>query len=293
MPSEPRRREPSVGAALSHAVTKLQQAGVPSPAVDAALLLEAVTGWRRTEQLVRRDHTLAPELWDEFQELLARRAAREPLQHVLGEATFLDLRVRVTPGVLVPRPETERLVELVLEELGTAPGRPGDVVIDVGTGTGAIALALKAARPTLQVWATDVSQAALALAEANADLLGLHIQVRRSDLLADPDVAAAAATAVAIVSNPPYLPEADRTAVEPEVAVEPDVALYAGHDGLDVARRLARQVQEVARRGALVALELDPRNAGEMAAEMAAAGFEGVRLEADLAGRDRFVLARR
>lgn len=293
MPNGPRRREQSVSAALSLAVVKLQEAGVPSPEVDAALLLEAVTGWRRTEQLVRRDHTLAPELWDDFQALLARRAAREPLQHVLGEATFLDLRLRVTPGVLVPRPETERLVELVLEELGSVPARAGDVAIDVGTGTGAIALALKAARPTLHVWATDVSPAALSLAEANAHRLGLRIEVRRSDLLADPGVAAAAATAVAIVSNPPYLPDADRGVVEPEVAVEPDQALYAGPDGLDVARRLARQTLDLVRPGALVALELDPRNAQEMAAEMDEAGFSDVRLEADLAGRDRFVLARR
>lgn len=278
---------------MSRAAARLQEAGVPSPEVDAALLMEAVTGWHRTEQLVRRDQTLTPEQSDRFRDLLARRVGREPLQHVLGEATFLDLRLEVVPGVLVPRPETERLVELVLAELHAAKARVGDAVLDVGTGTGAIALALKSARPGLEVWATDVSPAALSLAQANAERLGLAIQLRRSDLLGDPGVAAAAATAVAIVSNPPYLPDADRRSVAPEVSMEPEDALYAGADGLLVARRMVRQTLDVARPGALVALELDPRNVGTMAGEMEAAGFGVVRVEHDLAGRERFVLARR
>lgn len=293
MPHTPRRRETSVGAALSHAAARLREAGVHSPEVDAALLLEAVTGWQRTEQLVRRDQVLTPEQSDRFRDLLARRVGREPLQHVLGEATFLDLRLEVGPGVLVPRPETERLVELVLAELNAVEARVGDVVLDVGTGTGAIALALKSARPGLEVWATDVSPAALSLARVNAERLGLSIELRRSDLLGDPGVAAAAATAVAIVSNPPYLPDADRRSVEPEVSAEPEDALYAGADGLLVARRLVRQTLDVARPGALVALELDPRNVRIMAGEMEGAGFGVVRIELDLAGRERFVLARR
>lgn len=293
MTEKPRRRHESVGAALSRATEVLSRAGVESPAVDAAALVEAVTGLSRTEQLIRRDTELGARQAEELARLLARRAAREPLQHVLGEATFLDLRLETRPGVLIPRPETERLVELVLSEIAAASEPKGSTVIDVGTGTGAIALTLKQARPELEVWATDVSQAALDLAGANAERLGLVVEVRRSDLLADPGVRAAAARAVAVVSNPPYLPDADRGTVQPEVVLEPEGALYAGPDGLSVARRLVRQAAGAMRPGALLALELDPRNVGELARELRTAGFAAVRVEPDLTGRERFVIARR
>ncbi|HEX7000488.1 MAG TPA: peptide chain release factor N(5)-glutamine methyltransferase [Trueperaceae bacterium] len=293
MTGKPRRRHQSVGAALSHATEVLSRAGVDSPAVDASALVEAVTGLSRTDQLLRRDAALEAHQAEELERLLARRAAREPLQHVLGEVTFLDVRLEARPGVLVPRPETERLVELVLSEIRDAPIRRGDTIIDVGTGTGAIALALKQARPELAVWATDVSQAALDLAGVNAQRLGLALELRRSDLLRDPEVMAAATRAVAIVSNPPYLPDADRDVVQPEVAVEPEAALYAGPDGLNVARRLAGLAREAMRPGALLALELDPRNVSVLAREFEALGFAAVRVEPDLAGRDRFVIAYR
>ncbi len=295
MPDEQRRRDHSVGAALSEATSALTAAGVPSPRVDAALLLEAVTGFTRTEQLVRRGEQLTPEAWDRLTGLLQRRVSREPLQHVVGEAQFLDMRLAVAPGVLVPRPETERLVDLVLTELmaGSLAGRGGNLALDVGTGTGAIALALKAAIPGLEVWATDVSEAALELARANARRLGLELRLRRSDLLSDPEVADVASRAAAVVSNPPYLPDSDRTTVAPEVAVEPEQALYAGPEGLDVARRLVAQSFATLQPEALLALELDPRNVSVLAEEMKHAGFGSVRVEPDLAGRDRFLLARR
>jgi len=285
------RRAGTIGAALAYGERRLAEAGVDSPHVDAARLLGHVLGLARTELLVRRGEALTPAQAAAFDALLARRSAREPLQTVLGEAAFLDLTLAVTPGVLVPRPETERLVELVLAELAARPPAAGDVLLDVGTGTGAIALALKAAYPEAEVWATDVSEAALALAGRNARALGLEVALRRSDLLADPAVRAAAGRAAAVVSNPPYLPDADRSSVPPEVAAEPPEALFAGPDGLDVARRLVAEAGEVMRPGGLLALELDPRNARRLAARMG--GWAAVRLERDLAGRERFVLARR
>lgn len=284
-------RAKSIGAALALAEERLTAAGVDSPQADAMLLLGHVLGRTRTELLVTRDEPLPAEHWEEFLVLMARRETREPLQLVIGEATFLDLTLALEPGVLVPRPETERLVELALVELAGA--EPDGVVIDVGTGTGAIALAVKAARPELEVWATDVSSAALDLAGRNADRLGLQVELRRSDLLSDAEVAAAAGRAVAVISNPPYLPDSDKWVVSPEVAVEPDESLFAGVGGLDVARRLVQQLMNALKEGALVALELDPRNADELAREMAEAGWSEVRLEPDLAGRERFVLARR
>src|SRR5690606_22693770 len=156
------RRAGTIGAALAYGERRLAEAGVDSPHVDAARLLGHVLGLARTELLVRRGEALTPSQAAAFDALLARRSAREPLQTVLGEAAFLDLTLAVTPGVLVPRPETERLVELVLAELAARPPAAGDVLIDVGTGTGSIALALKAAYPEAGVWATYVSEAARA-----------------------------------------------------------------------------------------------------------------------------------
>lgn len=281
----------TVGEALALAGARLTAAGVDSPAVDAARLLGHVLGLSRTELLVRRGERLTEAQRAEFSSLLARRERREPLQLVLGEATFLDLTLAVAPGVLLPRPETERLVEIVLQELRARPPAPGEALLDVGTGTGAIALALKRAHSQAEVWATDVSDAALELTRRNARALGLPLVVRRSDLLADPEVAAAARRAAAVVSNPPYLPDADRGAVPPEVAAEPEEALFAGPDGLGVARRLVGQLAAALRPGALVALELDPRNARTLAGEMG--GWAEVRVESDLAERERFVVARR
>lgn len=288
--NEPGRRGVSVGAALSSAAERLRKSGVASPEVDAARLIEGVTGWGRTEQLVRRSAELSPAQEELLESLIARREGREPLQLILGVAHFLDLELTVAPGVLVPRLETERLVELVTEELaGTVSA--GSVLLDVGSGTGALALALKSRLPDLEVWATDVSSSAVDMTRENAVRLGLRVTVRLSDLLSEPDVRAAAARSIAVVSNPPYLPDGDRSRVDPEVLAEPDSALYAGPDGLRVVRRLVEQAEEVLPQGALLALELDPRNVRVSADELR--GWADVRVENDLTGRERFLLARR
>lgn len=273
--------------ALSAAERRLEAAGVASPRAEAFLLLEAAVGVDRTSLLTQLDRPLLAGEGAALAELLRRRVTREPLQHVLGEAPFYGLMLSVSGDVLVPRPETERLVEIVLEELTGETG----TALDVGCGSGAIALALKVERPDLDVWASDISGPALAVARSNAQRLGLDVTFRRSDLLADAEVARAAAGCVALVSNPPYLPESDRALVPIEVRSEPEVALYAGEDGLDVARKLLKQARSLLAPRALFALELDERNAAALAASMR--DFTDVRLECDLVGRQRFVIARR
>jgi release factor glutamine methyltransferase len=280
-----------VATAASRLRVRLTNAGIESAAAEAAWLLEAATGLTRAEQVLERDRPLDDDERARLEAWLRRREAREPLQLVLGVAPFHGLELQVRPGVLVPRPETESLVERVLASLRyvAAPR-----VHDVGTGCGAIALAIAAARPDALVTASDVDATAVLVARANAAALGLPVTVWASDLLAAPDVAAAAAAAHVVVANPPYLPEGDRGRVPPEVAFDPPEALFAGADGLAIARALARQVAPLLRPGGMLWLELDPRNAQAFADELAAvAAWRETRVEADLNGRRRFVMARR
>jgi release factor glutamine methyltransferase len=199
--------------------------------------------------------------------------------------------VQVRPGVLVPRPETEGLVERALASLRdvVAPR-----VHDVGTGSGAAALAFAASRPDARVTASDVDPTAVMVARANATALGLDVTVWTSDLLAAPEVRRAASEAHALVANLPYLPESDRGRLPPEVAFDPPEALFGGEDGLAVARRLASEAVALLRPGAMVWFELDPRNAERFAEELEFDDrWRELRVEADLNGRWRYVLARR
>lgn len=223
-----------------------------------------------------------------LEEWLARRERREPLQHILGAAPFYGLALRVTPDVLVPRPETERLVEIALTILADLPVPR---VLDVGTGSGAIALAIKHELPDALVMATDLSRAALEVAAHNAAALGYAVTFVQADLLDDPQVAAFAREADLVTANLPYLPEGDRESLSPEVQADPALALFGGADGLALFRRLVAQAQALLKANAWLLAELDPRNA-EAALALATAWAER-RLEADLAGRSRFVLLRR
>lgn len=279
----------TVGDAHERTRRRLEAAGVESAAAEARWLIHAVTGLAPAEQGTARTRPLAPDEAGGLDALVRRREAREPLAYVLGGTEFYGLPLAVPPGVLVPRPETERLVELALADV---PGHRPCVVLDVGTGSGAIALAIAAARPRARVVALDVAAEALEVAGRNARALGLGIEVLRSDLLGDARARAAAEEADVLVANLPYLPEGDRAGAPAELGYEPPEALYAGPDGLATARRLLAEASPVLSPDAVVWLELDPRTVDALAGEAEAAGWRHARTFDDLSARRRFLRVR-
>jgi release factor glutamine methyltransferase len=277
---------------------ELLRAALVAAGVEAALaaaestwMLAAITGLSGPEQRLERRRPLTSEDRQRLEGWLRRREAREPLQRILGEAPFYGLALEVPEGVLIPRPETESLVALVLEAVR---GHAAVRVHDVGCGSGAVALAVARERPDARVSASDISPVAVAVTRSNALRLGLEVAVVASDLLTAPAVAAWLGGLDVLVANLPYLPEGDRATIPPEVRHDPPEALFAGPDGLSFARALVAQATPALAPGALLALELDPRNVDALADVLRAdARWAEVRCERDLNRRPRFVLARR
>ena len=230
----------SAGDALRAAAQRLGASGSRSPRLDAELLLAASLGVTRGELFRAPERLLAVDELERFEVYLRRREAREPVAYIRGVRAFRTIELEVTPDVLIPRPETETLVEVAAEALAGSPldGAPEPLVLDVGTGSGCVALALAAENPFVRIVATDLSKAALAVARRNAARLGLE---RRVDLLAADLFTGLPASQRfdLIVSNPPYIPAAEYAELEPNVRdYEPRLALFGGDDGLDFYRRL-------------------------------------------------------
>ena len=264
--------------ALDSAVVALTGAGVDTPRLDAEVLLAHALGVDRAALVVDSGRVVEGGAVRAFQDAVRRRAFdREPVAYITGVKGFRRLELAVDPRVLIPRPETETLVEAALEALPH-----GARVVDVGTGSGAIALALKDERPDLRVTATDVSEDALAVARANAQRLGLDVELVLADLLTG------VGAFDAVVSNPPYVEDGAQLAPE-IVRHEPSLALRAGPEGLDVLRAL---VPAAAAMGAeLLAVEVGAGQAEAVQELAAAAGFTASGRRADLAGIDRVVVA--
>jgi release factor glutamine methyltransferase len=259
---------------------------------DASLLLCHTLGKDRAWLLAHPESGLTDTQSAQYQALLARRLQHEPIQYILGEQEFYGLRLTVTPAVLIPRPETEHLVEAVLERV------PHDCALriaDVGTGSGAIALALASALPQAHIDALDISEDALAVAKKNAQTLGLSERVCffRSDLLD----AAPHRHYDAVVSNPPYVAstESELELLEPQVRDwEPHGALFAGPDGLDVYRRLIPQALAVLRPEGLFAVELGAGQEAPLRALFAAVdGWRDLAFLPDLQGIPRVAVSRK
>jgi release factor glutamine methyltransferase len=262
---------------LVAATDELQQAGVPSPRVDAEWLLAHALGVSRSELYANGDEVPA-ERERIFHELVARRARREPLAYVLGEWGFRRLTLQVDPRVLVPRPETEVLVERCLELLAD---RTEPKVLDVGVGSGAIALAIADEHPGARVTATDNSPEALAVAAENAARTGLPIELVEGALLGGLD-----GPFDLVVSNPPYVAPEDVGTLPPEVAEhEPHAALIESGATEAIAERAFRVLVP----GGLLALEVADRKAQGVARLLNGLGYEEVTIGKDLAGVERVV----
>jgi release factor glutamine methyltransferase len=264
----------------------LEGKGVPSPKLDAEYLLAHVLGIPRLELYLDHDRELDPSEVDSLRELVRRRGKREPLAYVLGSWSFYGLELHCDARALVPRPETEILVEHCLALL---QGVAAPSIADVGTGTGAIALALAARLPEASVTAIDSSADALALAAENAELNGLgpRVELLQGDLLAP----VAGRRFDLVASNPPYVAEGDD--VDPEVSgYEPALAVFAGDGGRAVLERLAHDAPAALLPGGRLVVELGEGQASWLAEQLAGLGYEAVEVTSDLRGVERVVSAR-
>jgi release factor glutamine methyltransferase len=274
---------------LRDATARLTAAGVASADTDAAVLLAHVLGVGRGELFLR--DAVAAEDVAAFEVLVARRAAREPLQHLTGSVGFRHVELAVGPGVFVPRPETELLAGWAVDRAREAVARGRTpVVVDLGTGSGAIALAVATEVPQAEVHAVEVSEPALVWAGRN--VAGAGVDLRHGDMAdAFPDLDG---TVDVVVSNPPYIPLEAFESVTPEVRDhDPGTALWSGEDGLDAMRVVERVASRLLVRSGVVGAEHADAQGEAAPAVFASTGrWTDVRDHQDLAGRPRFVTAR-
>lgn len=271
----------SVREALGASVDALEAAGVDSPRLDAELLLCEATGWDRAKLATDPDAAVSADAGRSFGEMVRRRLRREPVAYIVGRRGFRRLELEVDARVLIPRPETELLVELALE------AQPG-TVLDVGTGSGAVALAIAAELPGCRLTATDTSGRALDVARANASRLGLEDRVEFLETVVPAPGSGGFDLAVA---NLPYVGERDWSGLEPEVTQwEPREALLGGADGLDILRAVIPAIADTA---PVVALEVGEGQAPAVGQMLFEAGHGAVEVRNDLAGIERVVVGRR
>jgi release factor glutamine methyltransferase len=263
------------------------ECGIETPRLDAECLLAHALGVPRLRLYLDFDKPIAPAERAGFRELVRRRAReRVPVAQLVGGREFWSLPLRVTPQVLVPRPETETLVAAALELLPDAAG--GGRILDLGTGSGAVALALASERPRATVVATDIAQEALKIAQENAEALGMEARIH---FLRGDWEAPLAGPFDCVVANPPYLADAERAGLAPELAHEPSQALFAGPSGLEALERICRRVPALLAAGGGLALELAPGQAPIVQGWLRDAGL-ATALRRDLAGRVRVVMGR-
>jgi release factor glutamine methyltransferase len=278
---------------LAEGARRLADGRIESARVDAEMLMEHVLGMTREQLLTSRDFLLSEVHIQQYREHLRRRLEREPLAYIRGQREFWSLECHVSPEVLIPRPETERLVEIALALARELPQTQALEVLDIGTGSGAIAISLAKELPSAVIWATDVSPATLEIARSNAACNGVAARVRffHGDLFEA--IGEFTERFGLIISNPPYIRSAEMDVLEPEVSLwEPRGALDGGADGLDFYRRIARQARDYLAPNGAVAVEVGADMGKEASRLFSAGGYKGVAIFQDYSGRDRVVVAR-
>ncbi len=288
----------TIGKVLSWTTGYLERKGDEHPRLSAEWIINAVTGLSRVELYTNFDKPLSAEELDRMHIAVERRGKGEPLQYVTGEMPFRHIVLRCEEGVLIPRPETEVLVDVALEALDAQAKQPSaPYVLEVGTGTGCIALSIASERPGTHVVVTDISSRAIALATRNRNALSLEsfVDIVACDLVSgvDPELMG---TFSVLVSNPPYIPTA---VLEHEVPAEvkdhePHVALDGGADGLDILRRLLEVAPQVLHPGGAFCVELHEDSLDDAAALAQAQGvWETIRIVKDLTHRPRILVCTR
>jgi len=272
---------------LTWTTQRFEKVDLDAPRLTAEILLAHTLKLDRVKLFMELDRPLQKDELAEFRSLIQRRLQFEPTQYLTGFKDFYNRRFRVDPRVLIPRPETELLVEAVLQLLPKdAPSR----VLDLCTGSGCIAVTIAAERPQASVWATDLSKGACEVAAANAEQhqVASRVSVLQGDLFA---AIPAGARFDVVVSNPPYVKRGDLPGLQQEVRKEPPQALDGGEDGLDFVRRIAEGSHAALKRGGWLALEIGDEQGDAVKQVLTRAGYHAVRVEKDLARLDRLAFA--
>lgn len=280
----------AISAALAAATRQLQAAGLAEPRREAELLLAARLGRNLAYLYAHREEILSAEAAAGYRDWVSRRCHGEPYAYLCGEREFMGLPFSVTPACLIPRPETELLVEAVVAELAAVSAPE---ILEVGTGSGAVAVALAVLVPDARVTATDMSAPALSVAAGNAARHGVRERITflNGDLYGP--LAARNSSFTVLVSNPPYIPSGELAKLSRDIlGYEPLAALDGGADGLHYYRRLTGELPALSCKPAFLALEVGKGQAGAVSTLCRGAGYEDVRLLRDLAGIERVVLAR-
>ena len=275
--------------AIHAAITQLADAGIGEPRISAEVLAFHALGCDRAYLFAHPERELSAREEEQYEALIRRRASGEPLQYLTGHQEFWKADFLVSPAVLIPRPETEHLVEAVLNLVRHFALGPCLKIIDVGTGSGAIAVSLTRELPQAEVHAVDLSAAALEVARLNACRLGARVRFAQSDILAD---VVRDASFDFVVSNPPYVGLNERDKVQEVVRhYEPQIAVFAGDDGLEVIRQLIPQAFEALRAGGWLLMEIGYSQSEAVMALLAA--WHNVHAVPDLAGIPRVIVARK
>jgi release factor glutamine methyltransferase len=278
----------TIGEAIERAARRLAETSIPEPRAEARRLVALATERSPESLLVARDEALPEEAERRLADVVARRAAHEPFAYIAGEREFWSLAFRVAPSTLIPRPDTETVVQAALDHIRAARVT-SPRILDIGTGTGCIALALLSELPGATALATDISDAALRVAETNARSLGLADRVTfRRGVWTD----GISETFDVIVSNPPYIREADAASLDADVVdYEPHVALFGGVDGLDAYRAIAADAPRLLKRAGALVLEVGAGQSDDVARLLQSGRLDIVGVRADLSGTPRCVIA--